>query len=145
MSNANTDVLSESDRVRHYVEVHYLEPAKKRGDRAVTIVAGDIHRALGLVNRVPLVCSALKSQRFHEANHVVLSDVSGPPSKLSTTVRFTFTFVPGDARQGANTRNPFWELRGIAKGLFGKPGDWEASIMKDRQEMADAFDKMNRR
>ncbi len=142
MSDANIDVLSESDRVRHYVEVHYLEPARKRGDRAVTVVAGDIHRALGLVNRVPLVCSALKSQRFHETNHVVLSDVSGPRSKLSTTVRFTFTFVPGDTRRTEKPKNPFWDLRGIAKGLFEKPGDWEASIRKDRDEMTDACDKL---
>lgn len=144
MSKSNLEVLSESDRVRHYVQVHYFDPARKRGDRAVTVVCGDVHRALGLVNRVPLVCSALKSQRFHEASDVVLSDVSGPPSKLSTTVRFTFTFVPRNTERTESPQNPFWQLRGIAKGLFEKPGDWEASIRKDREEMIDALDKISR-
>jgi len=122
--------------------MHYLEPARMRGDRAVTVVSGDVHRALGLINRVPLVCSALKSQRFHEANRVELSDVSGPPSKLSTTVRFTFTFLASGAGRAEPKTNPFWALRGIAKGLFEKPGDWEESIRRDRQDMTDVYDRM---
>ena len=145
MSKANSDARSESDRVRQYVEVHYLEPARKRGDRAVTVVSGDVHRALGFVNRVPLVCSALKLQRFHKANHVELSEMSGPPSKLSTTVRFTFTLLSYDTQQPQAKANPFLALRGIAKGLFEKPGDWEESIRKDREEMADVYDKMRSR
>jgi len=142
MASAKRDILSESDKVRHYVQVHYIEPAKKQGARTVTVVAGDVHRALGFNNRVPLVCTALKSHRFQEDNRMVLSDVSGPPSKLSTTVRFTFAFVSSDT--GKTSPHPFWALRGIGKNMFQKPGEWEDLIRQQREELNDSSDKMGR-
>ena len=131
---------SEADKVRHYVQIQYIEPAKRRGEKSFTVVAGDVHRALGFNNRVPLVCTALRLHRFHEANRMVLSEVSGPPSKLSTTVRFTFSFLPADASQASIETHPFWKLRGLMKGVF-PPGEWEESIRRDRQEFADILDK----
>ncbi len=144
MASSNRGIVSESEKVRHYVQVHYIEPAKKRGERSVTVIAGDVHRALGLNNRVPLVCTALKLHRFHEDNRMVLSDVSGPPSKLSTTVQFTFAFASGDAGQPSREKNPLWALRGIAKGMFGKVGEWEDMIRKDREQFGDVEDKIGR-
>ena len=138
------DIVSESDKVRHYVQVHYIDPAKRRGERSVTVVAGEVHRALGLNNRVPLVCTALKLHRFHDDNRMVLSDVSGPPSKLSTTVRFTFAFKSGDDGQTSTETNPFWGLRGIAKDMFQKAGEWEDLIRQERKELSDINDKIGR-
>ena len=134
-----------ADKVRQYVVKEYIRPAQVRGERTVSITAGDVHRALGLKNRIALVCTALRAARFQSENHVRLKDVSGPPSGMSTTVKFTFEIIPGEASGDVAAENPFWKLRGIAKGLFEKPGDWEESIRKDRQEMADAYDKLSRR
>jgi len=107
----------------------------------VSVTAGEVQKELGLRNRIAWVCTALRAERFQLENHLRLKAESGPPSGMSTTVKFTFELVPSDAP----IKNPLWELRGIAKGLFGKPGDWEASILKDRQDMIDAYEKMNRR
>ena len=80
-------------RVREWVRNHIVQPAKARGDRMVSVTAGEVHHELGLKNRVPVVCQALRSKRFLEANHLVLKDMTGPPSGLSTTVKFTYEIV----------------------------------------------------
>jgi hypothetical protein len=84
-----------STDVRNFVVTNYIQPAQARGERTVSVIAGDIHKALQLKNRVPLVCTALRSRRFLVENHLRLKDVSGPPSGLSTTVKFTFELESG--------------------------------------------------
>ena len=39
--------MSFADDVREYCKVHYVEPARARGEATVTIRTGDVHSALG--------------------------------------------------------------------------------------------------
>ena len=122
-----------TDRVREYVSREYIEPARKRGESKVRIVAGDVHRSLGLHNRVPLVCSALRSREFLRRNHLRIEAQEGPPSMMSTTV--TFTYVIDDQPQAKSDAELFYQLRGIAKRTFQDLGGAETFIQSER----DAF------
>jgi len=128
----------DSDLIRKHVLERYILPARARGESTVSVTAGDVQKELGLKNRIAWVCTALRAERFQSENQLRLKSESGPPSGMSTTVKFTFEFAPLDTASA----NPFWQLRGIAKGLFERPGEWEESIRKDRQEMTDVYDRM---
>jgi hypothetical protein len=107
----------------------------------VTVTAGEVHNQLGLTNRVPVVCQALKSKRFLEANHLVLKDVTGPPSGLSTTVKFTYEIVSRDADEAAKKPNPLWDLLGIGKAVFGELGGGENFIKRERAKLLAAVEE----
>jgi len=70
------------DAIRAHAVKEYVAVARRRGEKLVRIVAGDVHRALKLKNRVPNVCNALKSRIFLDQNHLAIEDVSGPPSGM---------------------------------------------------------------
>lgn len=133
-------VISDAERVRVWVEDKIIQPAKARGDRTFTVTAGEVHKELGLKNRVPLVCQALKSKRFLEQNHLVVKDVSGPPSGLSTTLKVTYEMVSTGGGPATATPNPFWGLRGIAKHVFKQLGGGENFIRRERQELSAALE-----
>lgn len=137
-----TQLVTAADAVRQYVLTQYIRPARERGDRDVSVTAGEVHKALGLKNRIPLVCAALRSVRFQAANHLRLKDVTGPPSGMSTTVKFTFEILSSASGSGATAVNPLWQLRGIAKGVFEKPGEWEDLIKYEREQLSDIQDKI---
>src|ERR1035438_5260600 len=79
-----------ADRVREHARREYIEPARRRREPTVRIVAGEVQKAVRLSNRVALVCQALKSHKFLDENHLVLEKWDGPPSGMSTTVIFTY-------------------------------------------------------
>jgi len=118
-----------SDSVREYVRRHYVEPALARGELTVRVIAGDVHRELGLTSRVPSVCNALKKQSFLNANGLRLEKVEGPPSKQSTTVTYTYSFVSEAPAQA----HPFWSLRGVGKEIFREYGGGEAFLSGERK------------
>jgi hypothetical protein len=55
---------------------------------------------------------------------------------MSTTVKFTFEIAATEPTE----RNPFWQLRGIAKDMFQKVGEWEDLIRKERQQLSRDFE-----
>ena len=85
-------ILLPSDRVRDHVKRNYIEPAKKDGKKSLSIRAGDIHKELGLVRRIPVVCSALRSRKFQKNCDIQLSYIDGPNNSTTTT----FTYKIGD-------------------------------------------------
>ncbi|HXP83104.1 MAG TPA: hypothetical protein VN841_00200 [Bryobacteraceae bacterium] len=123
----------DTDRVREYARREYIDPARRRGESRVRIVAGDVHRALQLHNRVPLVCSALRSGEFLRRNHLRIEAQEGPPSLMSTTV--TFTYVLEDAGEAKPSSPLFYQLRGIAKRTFQDLGGAEAFIQSERDAL----------
>jgi len=125
---------SESDKVRRFVMEQYVRPARSRGARSFTVVAGDVHRTLGFRNRVPLVCTALKSNKFLKENRVLLKQIEGPPSGLSTTVVLTYEFEGGEVA-GVKPQNPLWELLGKGKEMFERLGGGESFIQRERQDL----------
>ena len=124
--------MTESDKVRQFVVEHYVRPAHRRGDTSFTVVVGDVHRTLGFRNRVPLVCSALKSNKFLQENRVLLKHTEGPPSGISTSVTLTYEFEDRDVA-GVKPPNPLWELLGKGKEMFQRLGGGEAFIQRERE------------
>jgi hypothetical protein len=122
---------SVSDHVRDHVCKDYLKPAIKRGETVLTVNVGDVHRALALHNRVPLVCAALKSRKFLEENGLRLVAKTGPPSGQSTTVTLTYEILASKQKPSVSI-NPLLGLRGIAKGLFEELGGGEGFIRNER-------------
>lgn len=78
-----------ADRIRLYVRQELIGPAREAGHPQLRVRAGDVHKAMGLDNRMPAVCGALDAQKFYEEAGVRLIRRSGP-------------------RQGANAE---WVLR----------------------------------
>jgi len=83
--------MSFADNVREHCRVHYIEPARERGESTVTIRTGNVHSALGYKNRLPPVCAALGATTFEEACQVERIGVDGPLNGANTT--FTFRLL----------------------------------------------------
>ena len=108
---------SDSDMVRQHAVEIYLQKARRRGDRTFAVNVGSVHKALGLNNRVPLVCAALTSKKFLTGNGLKLISKTGPPSGQSTTVTYTYEFVRPESKDPASL-DPWLKARGIAKDIF---------------------------
>lgn len=127
--------ITNTERVRQYSSKQYVEPARRRGDATVQIVAGDVHKAMNFSNRVPVVCQALKSPKFMAENGLELEKVEGPPSGLGT--RTTFIYRIKASSNGESTSTPEWpflRLRGIAKDVFRSLGGGEEFIRNEREQ-----------
>ena len=133
----------DTDRVREYATHEYVEPARNRGESTVRIVAGDVHRGLGFHNRIPLVCSALRSGEFLRRNRLKIESQEGPPSMQSTTVAFTYLLedIVGQKQEPSS----FYSLRGIAKEVFRELGGGETFLKADRAEFDTSMAKREER
>jgi hypothetical protein len=122
---------SVSDLVREHAHDAYVSPARRRQDRTLAINVGEVHKAVALRNRVPLVCQALESEKFLRANSLKLISKAGPPSGQSTTVTYTYEFV--DADQPPPPPDDSWQrLRGALKDVFAELGGGEAYLRAER-------------
>lgn len=81
--------MSTADEIRRFVIKTYIHPAHERAEKTVTFSAEDIHSAMGLKSRYPLVCSSIDTDKFLEIAYVTLIKRDGP--KQSNTVRWTFS------------------------------------------------------
>jgi hypothetical protein len=126
--------ISHADRVRDYTRVHYIEPARARRQPTVKVVAGEVQKAVGLSNRVALVCQALKSDKFLAENHVLLEKWEGPPSGMSTTVTFTYRVMENNQGSCHPDEWPLVKLRGVAKEVFRSLGGGEEFLRKEREQ-----------
>lgn len=70
--------MTQAEMVRQYCKTRIVDPARARGDATVTIRAGDVHQAMGLKNRLPLVCSAIGANAFEESAGVERASLEGP-------------------------------------------------------------------
>jgi hypothetical protein len=128
--------VSASDAVREYTHSHYVDSAKREGLATFKINVGEVHRALELRNRVPLVCQALKSRKFLDANALRLISESGPASGQSTTVTYTYEF----ADRSPQKADPWGKLRGALKDVFADLGGGEAYLQKEREQFSSSKD-----
>jgi hypothetical protein len=128
-------IATHADRVRELARLRYIDPARRRKELTVRIVAGEVQKAAGLTNRVSLVCQALKSKKFLTQNHLQLEKTEGPPSGMSTTVVFTYRLTSAAAQASVEPAGwPFLKLRGIGKDVFRSLGGGEAFIRKEREK-----------
>jgi hypothetical protein len=126
---------SHADRVREHARQQYVEPARRRHESTIRIVAGEVQKAVQLSNRVSLVCQALKSHKFLDENRLVLEKWDGPPSGMSTTVIFTYRLLDEGGRTvSQSAASSFLRLRGIAKDVFKSLGGGEEFIRQEREQ-----------
>ncbi len=137
---------SGANEIRAYIRRHYLEPARQRRETLVTLRAGDIHRELGLHNRVPNVCQVMESKLLEKEAGVRVSSKQGPPSGRGTTLTVTYEVqLGGPSKMGtaepAGTSSAdqswvqlFYEMRGMGKDVFAAEGGGEAFLEKERDE-----------
>lgn len=126
-----------SDSVREHVQIAYVRPAKRRGEKMVSIKVGDVHKAVGLRNRVPLVCQALRSGKFLNMNGLKLVAKTGPESGQSTTVTYTYEFVEKNV-PSASGEDSWLKLRGALKDVFAELGGGESYLRLQRDNFYDA-------
>src|ERR1700676_398089 len=116
MKNSAPETNADSDAIRRHAYEKYISTARRRREKTVAINAGEVHRALALNNRVPLVCAALGSKKFLTEHGLRILSKTGPPSGQSTPV--TFTYEIGDKRRdnAQLDRQEAWDrLRGSMK------------------------------
>jgi hypothetical protein len=77
-----------ADDVRKYACDHYVTPARSAGQKTVTIRVGDVHKALGYKDRLPLVATALSAMKFRNENKLTLIKTEGPGQSTTTTYIF---------------------------------------------------------
>jgi hypothetical protein len=121
----------DSDAVRRYVYEKYVSAARRRREKTVSINVGEVHRALALNNRVPLVCAALGSKKFLAEHGLRILSKTGPPSGQSTTVTFTYEIVKSEPQKP--TAEEAWQsLRGIGKDIYASFGGGEEYLRQER-------------
>ena len=131
MESAN--MSKPSDMVRQHAIENYISPARRRRERTTSVNVGVVHKALGLGNRVPLVCTALESRKFLRENGLRLVSRTGPPSGRSTTVTYTYEFVDKqEANKGADRQDAWNRLRGALKDVFAELGGGENYLRNER-------------
>jgi hypothetical protein len=126
--------MSSADVIRSYVAQEYIEPARRKGVKHVRVVAGEVHRALKLKNRVPNVCNVLTSRTLLKENALVLEGQEGPPSGMSTRMTYTYRLLDDKEPRGAPTGAVgFDKLRGLLKEALHSLGGGEAFLRGERR------------
>lgn len=80
--------MTQADFIRDYVLATYITPARRARLGQVTFVSGDIHEALGFVQRYPAVCDAIDARMFQTTNGLKLLKRTGPDQ--GATAEWTF-------------------------------------------------------
>jgi Family of unknown function (DUF6884) len=83
----DTELQNLADRIRRFVFQRYVGSARAQGNPMVEVRTGDVHRAMGLVGRMPAVCSALGA-KFERDYGVRLVDRRGPTQGANVFLRF---------------------------------------------------------
>ena len=146
MSRLNVETsISGSDAIRRHAYEKYVLQARRRREKTISINVGEVHRELGLINRVPLVCAALGSKKFLTEHGLRIVSRTGPPSGQSTTVTFLYEIV--NSRPEKRSADEMWEsLRGIGKDVYASYGGGEAYLRQERANFyAPGKDPLNRK
>jgi hypothetical protein len=131
-----------ANAVRRHAYEKYIASARRRREKTVVINVGEVHRALALNNRVPLVCAALGSKKFLTEHGLRIVSKTGPPSGQSTTVTFTYEIVGKKQDDVQLSRQEAWNrLRGSMKDIFAEYGGGEAYLRAERASFHDADDE----
>jgi hypothetical protein len=130
--NPAPEASTGSDAVRRHAYEKYISAARRRREKTVAINVGEVHRALALNNRVPLVCAALGSKKFLTEHGLRIVSKTGPPSGQSTTVTYTYELA-GKERPSPDAREEAWrQLRGALKYVYAEFGGGEAYLRAER-------------
>lgn len=81
-----------ADDIRDFVDANYIQPARTAGQAIVRVKAGDVHRAMGLQDRMPAVASALGAKVFESRHRVQCLERTGPHN--GANLQFVFEVLP---------------------------------------------------
>ncbi len=84
--------MTQAGAIRSRIIEQWLEPARRRGEERLTVRAGDAHKAMGLSNSYPAVCSVLGSNKFAAGARVLPIARDGPAN--GANAYFTFDLRP---------------------------------------------------
>ena len=113
-------LISGADRIRLCALNYFIEPAREKRLKTVTIRAGDLAAAMGLTDAFPNICQALGGEKFQHLAQVPPPTSTEPNPSSSTT----FTYQIGskseaDTMDQASTTIPASATNLI---LYGPPG-----------------------
>jgi hypothetical protein len=137
-----------SETVLQFVRANYVQPARQRGNRIVEVKAGDIHTELRWSRRIPLVCSALTSQKFQNAVGVKLLETKdAPPSGLSTRTIYRYEVLDGEKPSGLRDDPPppmrgLLTAYGAAAHLYRQVGGGDAFLRAERENFGSVMPEL---
>jgi hypothetical protein len=143
------ELMNLSETVLQYVRANYVHPARKHGQAIVEVKAGDIHSGLRWSRRVPLVCSALSSQKFQNAAGVkLIGTKDAPPSGLSTRTIYRYEILDRDAPSGLRVDSPppkrgLLAAYGVAAHLYRQVGGGDAFLKAERENFGSVVPEIN--
>jgi hypothetical protein len=129
-----------ADQIREHGRKTYVEPAREKHLRQFSIRTGDVVRELKLLDRVPAVCSALRSGAFLEQNGLRMVNRTGPSSGQSTTVVYTYEFL-SDANSSPEGVDAWTQLRGTLKSVYAALGGGENYLRGERENFFSPTEK----
>jgi hypothetical protein len=143
--------MAPTDITKNHVIRNYIEPARLRGEKTVTVRVGKVLKELGWTNRTPSVFSTLSSQPFQREAGVVLLERKGGPASggPSTTVQFVYGLNeegPAGQIEGPGAGNPpsvtsLLNLYGIFADGYRELGGAEAFMKQERDWGPDAWER----
>ena len=77
-----------AEEIRQFVDVAYIQPARRCGKHQVTVVALNVHNDMKLDNRMPAVCGALDAKIMSRKLNLSVVQRAGP--KQSSTATWVF-------------------------------------------------------
>lgn len=143
------------DDIRRYIFHNYIKPAIDKGLESIILRAGDIHSKMGLHNRMPAVCSALRSKKSIEIYNkwvrelgynirINASLVRAPQSGQGANVYYKYSFINKSINGKGNTEysrehsgsNAFLGIINPIKGMRNKYGNEEITEDDARRTMS---------
>ena len=85
--------MSQADLIRAHARKRYVEVARSKGQKTLTIVSGKVEQELRSrnkipENRLPNICQALKGRKFLEMAGVRLLKIEGPEASTTTCFHY---------------------------------------------------------
>ena len=125
-----------NEEVQRHVLSAYVRPAKVRGENRIRIKAGDVHRDLHWVNRVPSVCTTLGSKKFQRETGLELIEREGPPSGMGTRAVFTYRLSAEERSVPPGQKKSLLEsLYGTQADVYRELGGGEKFIRSEREQL----------
>jgi hypothetical protein len=130
-----------TDRVRRSAAHEYIQPARRRGEKVVKINSGTFGKSLVehkilQPNRFPIICNALRSEKFQKDNQLTLVEVQGPPSGRSSTMTFVYrleSMPDAPITTSGNEPSLFESLRGVLRKSYKQLGGADAFHHAERE------------
>ena len=113
-------LISGADRIRLCALNYFIEPAREKRLKTVTIRAGDLASAMGLKNAFPNICQTLGGEKLQQLATVPPPVISEPNPSSSTT----FTYQLGSKSEADTMDQASTTISASATNLilYGPPG-----------------------